>query len=73
MAATNAVVVVDNATGIPIMVVVPDYDSQLSDPAFNPPNSTQILVPIETYQSLDNAGIAAIVQAAVSQISNAAS
>lgn len=61
MAAKDAVVVVDKNTGLPIMVVVPDFDSQLSDPAFNPPNSMQIPVSISAYQALDNAGVAAIV------------
>lgn len=65
MTASNAVVVIDKTTGIPIMVVVPDSDSQLKDPSFNPQNSTQILVPMETYQISSHDQLKAIIDTAV--------
>jgi hypothetical protein len=43
MAHTQDAVVVD-ATGVVHMVVIPDDDSQLADPAFNPPGHTHLRV-----------------------------
>ena len=66
--ATNAAVVIDLTSGQPLMVVVPDFDTQLSDPAYNPPNSTQILVPMETYQISTPDQLQSIIAAAVAQL-----
>lgn len=43
MAHTQDAVVVDG-DGIVHMVVIPDDDSQLSDPAFNPPGHTHLRI-----------------------------
>ena len=39
-------VVYDPATGIVQMLVMPDDDSDLDDPAFNPPGMVQVRVPV---------------------------
>jgi hypothetical protein len=46
MAHTVDAVVYDPATGYLQMIVIPDDDRQLSDPAFNPPGMTQLRVPL---------------------------
>lgn len=46
----NAAVVIDKNTGQTLMVVVPDNENQLKDTAYNPPNSVQILIPLDTYR-----------------------
>ena len=45
MAHTQDAVVYDPATGLVIMAVIPDDDSQLAQAAFNPPGTQQALVP----------------------------
>jgi hypothetical protein len=44
MAHTQDAVIVDSS-GVVHMVVIPDDDAQLSDPAFNPPGHTHLRVP----------------------------
>jgi hypothetical protein len=46
MAHTQDAVIVD-ATGIVHMVVIPDDDSELDDPAFNAPGMSQLRVPMQ--------------------------
>lgn len=46
MAHTLNALVYDPATGIVQMAVIPDDDSQLSDPAFNPPGMVHVRVPV---------------------------
>lgn len=61
MALTSCAVIFDPITKIVQMIVVPDDDSQLTDPAFNPPGLTQQLVPIAIYQQQGMAGLVAAV------------
>ena len=66
--AQNAAVVIDTTTGQALMVVVVEDDSELSDPAYNPPNSTQVLVPMSTFQISTPEQLQAIVTQALAQL-----
>ena len=46
MAHTVDAIVYDPTTNYLQMIVIPDDDSQLNDPAFNPPNMVQLRVPL---------------------------
>lgn len=67
MSSSNIAVIVDSNTGQPLMVVVPDTDSQLSDPSFNPPNTKQILVPAKTYRISTHGQLSAIIDSVVKE------
>lgn len=53
LATKNVTVVYSMTTGKPLMVVT-DAEN-LRDPAWNPPNSAQLSVPIEIYNTLNTA------------------
>ncbi len=46
----NSAIIYDQSGEI-AMIVHPDFESQLDDPAFNPPGSIQIRVPTDQYQA----------------------
>lgn len=50
----NAALVYDTATKNLIMLVVPDNDAQLSDPAFNPPGSGQVIIPKSIFEGVES-------------------
>lgn len=52
MATVNAIIL--NSAGEIAMIIKPDYDSQLDDPAFNPLNHTHIRIPVEHYNNCKN-------------------
>lgn len=47
MANNNAIIY--NSLGQIVMIVVPDFDSQLNDPAFNPKGCAQVQIPVQIY------------------------
>lgn len=61
MALTQVAFVFDPNTKILAMIVLPDDDSQLNDPAFNPPGLTQQRVSISSYQQQGTAAFTAAV------------
>lgn len=51
-AGSQVAVVYDAATGTSIMVVVPDRDEELNDPAYMPKGAAQVRIPLEQFNKL---------------------
>lgn len=68
MGASHAVVVINATNGQPLMVVVPDTDEQLKDPAFNPSGSVQIKIPMQDYKISSREQLKSIVDVAIAQL-----
>lgn len=60
-AQTKVAAVYNPSTLVLQMVIIPTSDSELSDPAFNPPGMTQVQVPIATFNAQGFAALQAAV------------
>lgn len=54
-------IVYDAVTGAQVMVIVPDHDWELDDPAYAPPGTKQMRVPIDQFRSLAPADVRALI------------
>jgi len=63
----NAAVVIDVATGTPLMVIVPDHDHELEDLAFHPAGSIHVYIPMETYKISTHEQLQSIIKDAIAK------
>lgn len=63
MTASSVAVIYDPGTGLPVMIVCPDSDKELDDPAYNPKGLTQARIPVDVYKSQDVIALAKFVPA----------